>query len=75
MSPMLKVKISQDLDRAIGRVARRRHSSKAEWVRSTLERALAEEAVVGDALDRRDLLKASTADIEAALDEIDAKRE
>jgi len=75
MSPTLKVSITKGLDVAIGKAAQGRQTSKAEWVRETLERALAEETVAGDPLARRDLLKGSTADIEQALDNIESDRE
>ena len=74
MSPTLKVRITKALDLAIGEAAQRRQTSKAEWVRATLERALAEESVAGDPLARRDHLKGSTSDIEDALDRIDSDR-
>jgi len=74
MSPTLKVNITKDLDRAIGKAARGRQTSKAEWVRATLERALAAESVAGDPLARRDRLKSSTSDIEQALDDLESDR-
>ena len=75
MSPTLKVRITEDLDLAIGKAANRRRTSKAEWVRATLERTLGEDTVVGDALDRRDLLKGSTADLEQMLERIESARD
>jgi len=75
MSPTLKVSITKDLDSAIGKAAQQRQTSKAEWVRATLERALAEESVAGDPLARRDHLKGSTEDIEQALDIIESRRD
>ena len=73
MSPTLKVRITKALDLAIGEAAQRRQTSKAEWVRATLEHALAEDTVAGDPLSRRDLLRGSTADIEQMLDDMESE--
>ena len=75
MSPTLKVRISEGLDAAIGRAARRRKTSKPDWVRATLEHALSEESVVGDPLGRLDTLKGPTDDLEQILDEIETGRD
>lgn len=72
MSPTLKVSITKGLNTAIGKAAKARQTSKAEWVRATLERALAEETVAGDPLARRDLLTGSTSDLEQALEKIES---
>jgi hypothetical protein len=71
MSPVLKVRITEGLDAAIGEAAERNQISKAEWVRRALERTLGGEAVSGDQLARLEALRGSTADIEKALDDID----
>jgi hypothetical protein len=75
MSPTLKVRISEGLDAAIGKAARRSEITKGDWVRATLQHAIAEETVAGDPLKRLDSLKGSTADIEQMLDEIEANRD
>jgi hypothetical protein len=75
MSPTLKVRISKNLDTAIGKAARRSKITKGEWVRATLEHSLTEGDVAGDPLKRLEALKGPTADIEQMLDEIEANRD
>lgn len=74
MSHRLQVLIPERLDAQVTKAAARRRSSKGEWVRRAIERALAAEAGAGDPLDRLASLEAPTADIDRMLEEIEAGR-
>jgi hypothetical protein len=47
-SPLLRVRVSRDLDSAVREAARRSGDSVAEWVRHALERAIAAGGRPGD---------------------------
>jgi hypothetical protein len=70
----LQVLIPSGLDARIQKAAQRSRMSKGEWVRLAVERALAENRIPGDALDRLSRLGAPTGDIDEMLAEIDAGR-
>ncbi len=74
MSHRLQVLIPDSLDTAIRKAAQRRRSSKGEWVRRVIERALVEEQKTSDPLSRLASLEAPTADIDRMLAEIEAGR-
>jgi hypothetical protein len=70
----LQVLIPVGLDARIQKAAQRSRMSKGEWVRQAVERALSENRVAADALDRLSRLGAPTGDIDEMLAEIDAGR-
>lgn len=76
MSHRLQVLIPEGLDARIRKAAQRGRTSKGEWVRRALERALAEPAAAAapDPLDQLAALGTPTADVEQMLAEIEAGR-
>lgn len=70
----MQVLIPESLDMAIRKAAERRGTSKGEWVRRAIERALAEERKFNDPVARLALLDGPTADIEQMLGEIESGR-
>jgi predicted transcriptional regulator len=74
MSIRLQVIVPDELERRITKSAQRNRLSKSAYVRRAIERALAEERSVGDALDLLARLEGPTADIEQMLAEIEAGR-
>ena len=74
MSTRLQVLVPTGLDRKIDKAAQRRRLSRSAWVREAIERALEDDRIGGDALDRLAALDAPTADIDRMLSEIEAGR-
>jgi predicted transcriptional regulator len=74
MSTRLQIMVPSGLDRRIDRAAQRSRLSRSAWVRQAIERALEDDRIGGDALDRLAGLEAPTADIDAMLSEIEAGR-
>ena len=70
----LQVLIPVGLDARIRKAAQRHRTTKGEWVRRAIERTLAEDQGLGDALDRLTHLDAPTADIDQMLAEIGGGR-
>ena len=70
----LQVLIPAGLEARIRKAAQRHRTTKGEWVRRAIERALADDRLPGDALDRLSRLGAPTGDIDHMLAEIEAGR-
>lgn len=75
MSHRLQVLIPERLDAAIRKAAQRKRTSKGEWVRRAIQRALTEEREAGDPVARLASLEAPTADIDEMLEQIEAGRQ
>jgi hypothetical protein len=78
MSHRLQVLIPPQLDAQLDKAAQRSRMSKGEWVRRTLQEALAHPATgrtTSDPLLRLASLDAPTADMEQMLSEIEAGRQ
>jgi hypothetical protein len=74
MSTRLQILVPAGLDRRIDMAAQRSRLSRSAWVRRAIERALEDDRVGGDALDRLAALQAPTADIDVMLHDIEAGR-
>jgi ribbon-helix-helix CopG family protein len=74
MSIRLQVLVPRGLDARIRKAAQRSRTSKGEWVRRAIERALAEGRVATDPVAALAGLAAPTGDIEQMLAEIDSGR-
>ena len=74
MSYRLQVLIPEQLDARVRKASQRNRTSKGEWVRRAIERALAAESVTSDPLLQLSGLGAPTADIDQMLAEIEAGR-
>ncbi|CAN5646363.1 hypothetical protein BH24CHL9_BH24CHL9_00790 [soil metagenome] len=74
MSNRLQVLVPAELERRVKKAAQRSRQSTSAWVRTAIERRLAEERAAGDPLDRLAGLGAPTGDVPSMLAEIDAGR-
>jgi hypothetical protein len=74
MSQRLHVAVPADLEPLIRAAAERGRMSAGEWLRRTLERALAQDRSAPDALARLASLDAPTGDIDVMLAQIEAGR-
>lgn len=74
MSQRFNVAVPADLEPLIRQAAERGSMSAGEWLRRTLERALAQDGRVPDALARLASLDAPTGDIDVMLAQIEAGR-
>jgi predicted transcriptional regulator len=74
MSNRLQVLVPEELERRVKSAAQRSRQSTSAWVRTAIERRLADERVAGDPLDRLSGLGAPTGDMTEILAEIEAGR-
>lgn len=74
MSIRLQILVPAGLERHIDKAAQRSRLSRSAWVRQAIERALEDDRISGDALERLAALEAPAADIDAMLLEIEAGR-
>ncbi len=77
MSHRLQVLIPEELDAQVRKAAQRSGTSKGEWVRRAIEKALGQarrKRGVSDPMARLQSLGAPTGDIERVLSEIEAGR-
>jgi plasmid stability protein len=73
MAEPLQISVDDDLDAQIQQAARRHHASAEQWVRTAIERALAEEPRL-DPVAELASLKGPTADLDLMLQQIEAGR-
>ncbi len=73
-SHRLQVLVPEGLQRRIQKAAQRSRVSTGAWVRTAIERQLADDRPAADPLDRLKALGAPTGDIDQMLSEIEAGR-
>ena len=74
MSIRLQILVPEGLDARVRKAAQRARLSKGAWVRSAIERAIADDRLPHDPLAKLSALGAPTADIDQMLAEIEAGR-
>lgn len=73
-SHRLQVLVPESLQRRIQKAAQRKRVSAGAWVRTAIERQLADDRPVADPLERLKALGGPTGDIDQMLSEIEAGR-
>jgi len=73
-SHRLQVLVPESLQRRIQKAAQRKRMSAGAWVRSAIERQLADDRPAADPLERLKALGGPTGDIDQMLSEIEAGR-